>query len=175
MHEEGSGHGTGPSISLERKMKQCLGLCMCKAQGARTTVATLGDTSPDWAPADAFIPSVGAAELEDPREAVGTREPPCSLPPAPVPCTLPPRWLHPCSSWLGSLPGRTALAAAAGLAARQSRARRLRWCDVQALRQRCVQPAELRGCPRLTCICSGTYGPLSGDFSWLGLVIFHTG
>lgn len=141
--------------------------CSCPRIGKLGTVTVLGDTSPNWAPTNAFVPSMGAAELEAPREAVGTREPPCSLLPAPVLCALQAQRLHPCSFRPGSLRGWTALTAVAGLAAQQSCMASARWCDVLALRHHHMQLSELRGCPRLTCVCSGTHGPLSGDFSLL--------
>lgn len=81
-------------------------------------------------------------------------------------------WLHPCSFQLGSLPDTTALAATVVPAARcLCGGVTSKPCGTTA-----CSPAELQGCPRLTCVCSGTHGPLSsGAFSLLGLVIFHTG
>lgn len=37
-------------------------------------------------------------------------------------------------------------------------------CGVRALQRRRVQPAELRGCPHLTCIFSAPHAPLLGNF-----------
>lgn len=78
------------------------------------------------------------------------------------------------SAGLAAGPGGAGRRGGAGCSAESCTAS-VRRCDVPAPWHHHVQPAELRGCPCLTCICSGTHGPLSGGFSLLGLVIFHTG